>query len=93
MTCQISPFSIAERENPLHMIQHARLRPEVQSHRIPHHLVGDTVCKVDALDRGICLWIQSRVTPEEWEKIVAEAEQAEELESDLPDFMGVHHPC
>ena len=33
--------------------------------------------------------IQSRVTPEEWEKIVAEAEQAEELGSDLPDFMDL----
>ncbi|MDE6933729.1 MAG: hypothetical protein K2P37_13690 [Oscillospiraceae bacterium] len=32
--------------------------------------------------------IQSRVTPEEGEKIVAEAEQTEELGSDLPDFMG-----
>ena len=30
-----------------------------------------------------------RVTPEEWEKIVAEADRAEELRRDLPDFMDL----
>lgn len=30
-----------------------------------------------------------RATPEEWEKIVAEAERDEELGSDPPDFMDL----